>query len=302
MNGYDLSRRWFDFAFENQDKVLPRHGILYFWLIELNNRLGWVENFKIPLDTAGAAIGIARLQTTRETLLDLVSWGFVKMIIKSPNQYIANVISLRDCFVLAESNLDFAISLTENRSSTVHASFEQPIEQCLSTVQAPFEQRLSTVHINKQLNLETIKPINLETSADRAEIKEGFEPPQEEEVNPPPKVPRKGSSKFDPLTVELPHQGEEFKKVWSDWTVHRKQTRRSLTEKSVIEQLKLLSCYTETIAIKMILKSITSGWQGIFPIKENGNGNQLNQTNPVNGVSDRLQGAWELIAEHHKNN
>ena len=299
MNGYELSRRWFDFAFENQDKVFPRHGILYFWLIELNNRLGWVENFKIPLDTAGAAIGIERLQTTRETLLDLVNWGFVKLVVKSPNQYVANVISLTWHETSKTGNLDLAISLNENCSSTVRAPFEQSIEHGSSNVHPTFEHRLSDVHIDKQLNNETIKPLNQETSADRDEISEGFSPPQKEEVNPPPKVARKGSA-FDPLSVALPH-GEKFLEAWKEWVIHRKQKKTPLTEMAVKKQLELMSCYSEEVAVQTILTSVTAGYQGLFPPKNTGNGKSNNGTqNTAGGVSPRLKGAWELLAENYK--
>jgi len=47
MNGYELSRNWFDFAFENNSKVTANHGMLFFWLIEINNRLGWAKEFQI---------------------------------------------------------------------------------------------------------------------------------------------------------------------------------------------------------------------------------------------------------------
>ena len=40
MTGYELSRDWFDFCFENPDKVKPTHAALYFFAIEHCNRLG----------------------------------------------------------------------------------------------------------------------------------------------------------------------------------------------------------------------------------------------------------------------
>jgi len=298
MNGYELSRRWFDFAFENKE-CKARHIALYLWIVELNNRLGWKKQFGIPTHDTMEGLSIGNKGTYLKTLKDLEIWGFIEIVQASKNQYQSCIIEL--CRIKSEPALATALDTALIQHSFLPVQNRNGIDTgTITSIDTSIGS--STVPIVKQLNLETIKPINQETIANRDEIKEGFVPPQKEEVNPPPKVARKGSSKFDPLIVDLPFEGDDFKKVWSDWIIHRKQKRSSLTEKSVIEQLKLLSCYTETVAIKMILKSITSGWLGIFPIKETGNGNQLNQSNPVDGVSERLKGAWELLAEHHKNN
>ena len=41
LNVYDLSRNFWDFAFENPSKIKPTHCALYFFAIEHCNRLGW---------------------------------------------------------------------------------------------------------------------------------------------------------------------------------------------------------------------------------------------------------------------
>ena len=46
-DGYTLSKQWFDFVDENPEKIKPTHGILWHFLIELNNRLKWKEKFDI---------------------------------------------------------------------------------------------------------------------------------------------------------------------------------------------------------------------------------------------------------------
>ena len=43
MSGYELSRQWFDFLFENPDLTNVSQTALYMWLIELNNRKGFSE-------------------------------------------------------------------------------------------------------------------------------------------------------------------------------------------------------------------------------------------------------------------
>ena len=39
MNGYELSRNWFDWAFENPELVNPNHTAIYFYVIDQCNRL-----------------------------------------------------------------------------------------------------------------------------------------------------------------------------------------------------------------------------------------------------------------------
>ena len=52
LTGYDLSRAWFDFCFENPDKICPNHTALYFFAIEHCNRLGWKKKFGLPTTMA----------------------------------------------------------------------------------------------------------------------------------------------------------------------------------------------------------------------------------------------------------
>ncbi len=136
INGYDLTRDWFDFAFENQGKITGNHGCLYLWLVELNNRMGWVSTFASPASQTMAAVGISSYNTYKKILNDLIEWGFVKMIKPSKNQYTANIIAL--------SKNDKAVYKALDKAMTTHNS---------STIQ-------STDSIIKQVNKETIKQIN----------------------------------------------------------------------------------------------------------------------------------------------
>ncbi len=135
LNGYSLSRDWFDFAFENPEKIKPSHGILYFFIIEHCNRLGWKEKFGLPTTMVKEAIGIRSYNTYINTLNDLVDWGFIKMIEKSKNQYSSNIVAL--------SNFNKALG----KALIKHGS-----KQREST-----SESIST--IDKQLNNLTIKPI-----------------------------------------------------------------------------------------------------------------------------------------------
>ncbi len=91
---YGYLRQWFDFAFEHQGTVTGNHTAIYCWFIEQNNRLGWAKEFGAPRDQTMAAAGISSYNTYKKCFNDLIDWGFVKLVKKSKNQYIANIIAL----------------------------------------------------------------------------------------------------------------------------------------------------------------------------------------------------------------
>lgn len=114
MNSYELSRNWFDWCFENPEKINPNHSALYFFCVEHCNRLGWKPKFGLPTTMAKEAIGIKSYNTYSNTLTDLVEWGFIEMLEKSKNQYSANIIAL--------SNNDKALNKALDKALIKHAT------------------------------------------------------------------------------------------------------------------------------------------------------------------------------------
>jgi hypothetical protein len=94
MNSYELSRNWFDWCFDNPEKISPNHSAMYFFIIEHCNRLGWKEKFGLPMEMTKDAIGIKNYRTFSNTFNDLVEWGFINVIQKSKNQYSSNIIAI----------------------------------------------------------------------------------------------------------------------------------------------------------------------------------------------------------------
>lgn len=94
MNSYELSRKFFDWSYENPEIVTPNHVALYFFIIEHCNRLGWKEKFGLPTTMAKEAIGIKSYNTYIKCFNDLEKYGFIKIIEKSKNQYSSNIIAL----------------------------------------------------------------------------------------------------------------------------------------------------------------------------------------------------------------
>lgn len=131
MNGYELSRLWFDWSFENPEKISPNHTALYFFAIEHCNRLGWRNKFGFPTEMAKDAIGIKSYNTYIKTLNDLVDWGFIQMIERSKNQYSSNIIALSNFNKALDKALDKAIvkHVTKQDESTSESisSIDKPL-------------------------------------------------------------------------------------------------------------------------------------------------------------------------------
>lgn len=94
MTGYELSRNWFDWCFDNPEKISPNHTAIYLFALEHQNRLGGKEKFGFPSQMTMEALGIKKHQTYIKYFNDLIEWGFINLIQKSTNQYSANIISI----------------------------------------------------------------------------------------------------------------------------------------------------------------------------------------------------------------
>ena len=168
-NGYQYSRAWFDFAFANQGMVSPTHTALYMWFIELNNRMGWADNFASPASSAMSAIGVKSYASYKKAFDDLVNFGFVKIIVASKNQYQACVIALsKNNKAVNKANnkaLDKAIA---NHVECFNECFEEKQQSTIeSTLQSTIE---SKCNINKPqtINLKQVVIVD-DVDADAAE-------------------------------------------------------------------------------------------------------------------------------------
>lgn len=146
-NSYNLSRAWFDWCFENPEKISPNHSAIYFFAIEHCNRMGWKEKFGFPTRMAMDAIGIKKHQTYIRYFDDLVEWGFFKLVQRSTNQYSANIISLQSAKPKNGKALDKAII---KHAAKQIASIGQSIGQSNSPIDKPINQ--------EPINQLTIKP------------------------------------------------------------------------------------------------------------------------------------------------
>lgn len=138
MNGYELSRNYFDWCFENPEKVSPNHTAIYFFAIEHCNRLGWRDKFGFPTQMAMDALGIKKNQTYTRYLNELVDFGFIKMVEKSKNQYSANIISLQSAKPKNGKALDKAIVKHEVKQIKSIGQSNSTIDKPLTINQEPY--------------------------------------------------------------------------------------------------------------------------------------------------------------------
>jgi len=149
-NGYTLSRQWFDWSFENPDKATSNHCALYMWLVEINNRLGWVDKFQITSTECMQGMCCKSYKTYKKCLDDLIEWGFVLVVLSSKNQYQCNI-----------------IALVKNTKANTKALTKAMLKHLPKQVQS-IDQ--STSHIHKPTNHKP-ETINLK--------REAFKPPSE---------------------------------------------------------------------------------------------------------------------------
>lgn len=121
MNGYNLTRSWFNYKFENPKKVRHVHSDMYFYIVDLWNRLGQKKEFGLPTDVAMECLGIGSYNTYKKTLIDLINFGFVILVKDSRNQHHSKIVALSFFDKATNKPLDKAtVKATDKPSDTIY--------------------------------------------------------------------------------------------------------------------------------------------------------------------------------------
>ena len=155
MNGYELSRSWFDFSFNNRELIKPTHTAIYSFAIEHCNRLGWKEKFGLPTTMAKEALGIKSYNTYINALYDLVEWGFIIMIEKSKNQHSANIVTLSKFDKALDKALDKAMIKHVTKQSESTSESNCSIDKQLTKNKEPIKQLTMATPENNASSLKT---------------------------------------------------------------------------------------------------------------------------------------------------
>ena len=119
MNGYDLSRQWFDFAFETPE-CKAQHCALYCWMIELNNRLGWKKQFGLPTVNTMEGLSMTNRNVYLSTLKDIEKWGFITIVKLAKNQNSSCLIELSHIKSDTASDTALDKALIRHGYDTIH--------------------------------------------------------------------------------------------------------------------------------------------------------------------------------------
>ncbi|MCG9792504.1 DUF7833 domain-containing protein [Flavobacterium algicola] len=120
MDYFQLMRNFWDFAFENPDKIKPNHCAVYCFAVEHCNRLGRKKKFGFPSSMVMDAVGLKCYNSYIKVFNELVAFGFFELIEKSKNQFSSNIIALSNFDKALDKALDKAMLMqsTKQREST----------------------------------------------------------------------------------------------------------------------------------------------------------------------------------------
>jgi hypothetical protein len=150
MDYFKLTRAFWDFAFENPEKIKPNHCALYLFIVEHCNRLGWKKKFGLPTEMTKEAIGIRSYNTYIKTLNDLVEFGLIELIEKSKNQYSSNIIAI--------SNFNKAFDKALDKASIMHVT--KQIESTIQSIDS-IDKHITNNNIQYTINNKEIENENL---------------------------------------------------------------------------------------------------------------------------------------------
>lgn len=135
MNGYDLTRKWYDFKFNNPCVVKHIHSDLYFYIVDLWNRLGQKKEIGLPTSVTMEVLCIGSYNTYKKALDDLIKFGFIKLISSAKNQHQSKIIALSKIDKAKSSTLDkanqSALSINEE---TPDEALDKATDEALDTI------------------------------------------------------------------------------------------------------------------------------------------------------------------------
>ncbi len=150
MDIYKLYRIFWDFAFDNPEKIKPNHCAVFSFAIEQCNRLGWKDRFGLPTSLVMEATGIKSYSVYKKTFNDLVDFGFIDVVEYSKNQYSSNVIALKENYKALDKTLDKTLDKAfvnhmPKQSESTYESIGSINKQIYNTTNIPYYQYTTCV-------------------------------------------------------------------------------------------------------------------------------------------------------------
>lgn len=308
MNIYDLYRDFWDWAFENPEKIKPNHIALFSFAIEHCNRLGWKKKFGLPTAMTMDAVGIKSYSVYKKALFELVEFGFVEMVQVSKNQHSSNIVALKENYKAHYKALDKAMSkhLSKHTSKQVQSTFESTLQRTVSIDKQYYNstnlqsygevensEEFSDCDPEEKLTEEDVHPAE-RMAAFRAESSSP-KPTEEEKEKVAPK--RKNMQLEILEQCELPFGSENFMKHWLLFLDYKQKQRKPYTS-TVGMQAALRKCsgYPEAVVIQSLLDSMSNNWQGFFPEKTTTHGKHTGNQTGKPSIAEQFQRIRAKIA------
>lgn len=150
-NGYYITRTWFLWCAYNSEKIRPIHTAIYLYAVDTCNKLGWREKFGFPTDSVMEILGIGNWRTYSKALNELIDFGFIQLIRKSPNRHVSALIS-----IVRSTELDAELN-TILEQSKVH-SYSHSNGSASADINKPLNHKKKN---NKPLNNTLLSEINI---------------------------------------------------------------------------------------------------------------------------------------------
>lgn len=114
MNGYKLTREWFNFSCLNIDKVGSNHTAMYLYIVDFFNYNKWPDVIGLPTDWTMQKLGFKSYKTYKKTLDDLIFFDKIELVDKSRNNHTSNIIRLIEVVKNTNSSTN-----SSNKSMTI---------------------------------------------------------------------------------------------------------------------------------------------------------------------------------------
>lgn len=301
MNGYILSRRFFDFAFEHSECKCV-HAALFMWIVELNNRLGWKPEFGIPTADTMEGLSIGDKRTYLSALRDLNKWGFINIVSEAKNQYQASKISIVSPD-LTENDKTYLDSAVVN--SQQHYPRHTPQHNNGTTHGTPS----GIPPIDKPLNNETINQQTKDVDAIRVECNDLILEKKSNKKKPPSCVSPPTLHAEIRLMIEGMNEGYYWQakdgkavknlinKMTFRWKAKHKTDPADI---DLINSFKwVLDNLPDFYKNKWDTTLIDSKFEPIIKEITDSRNGKSDPNKSATGISPRLQSVWQRIVERH---
>lgn len=144
MDIFKLMSTFMEFCENNPDKSNPTASALYFYMLNLNNKLGWKDKFGVPTIHAMQVIGVSNYRTYKNAVDDLINWNFIMLITKATNQYSSSVFALvkntkaQQKHIPKHSKSTVDIDIPINTINTIHNNTTVRVENFVKYINQVF--------------------------------------------------------------------------------------------------------------------------------------------------------------------